>query len=118
MPSRQRTRQITGGPQGDDAFILVRYLTVGDSKALYAEGDALRKRAEASDDPELVKALNEKANEMLAEFVMDWNWVDDDDKPLPKPKGKPAVFDLLLTNEIQWLTQAAIGGLDDEKKST
>lgn len=143
MPKRQRTRTIMGGPQGDDAKLVIRKITIGESKAMQAEYEALQSQtaevekqlaatrqqlneAVNGEAPTIAKELktlqakrddlNNQANSLLAPFVMEWNWVDDDDEPLPQPREGAEVLDALLTDELNFIANAIGGGLDDQKK--
>jgi len=78
--------------QGEGAFVVIRSVTWGEAKAVRAEFEAL------SDSEKL--ARNDR---FIAEHVVDWNWVDDDDKPLPLPRDEPAIVDQLTREEIEYL---------------
>lgn len=47
----------------------------------------------------LTEDVMNKANEMLAGFILEWNWVDDNDEPLPQPKDDFTVFGKLYPQE-------------------
>ncbi len=49
-------------------------------------------------------ADSERAGRLLLEMcVLDWNWTDDEDKPIPLPKDKPDIVDELPQPESLWL---------------
>jgi len=53
---------------------------------------------------------------LWASLVIDWDWVDDDDNPLPKPSDQPEVIDSLSFQEQQFLLDALdLDGLSDQK---
>lgn len=57
-------------------------------------------------------ATERHAREKLCQYVLDWNWVDDDGNDLPKPLGNPDVFKKLTGQEIKYLAEA-VSGSDD-----
>lgn len=44
----------------------------------------------------------------LVALVMDWDWVDGDDRPLPLPKDDPSVVQRLTAREIGFLNDCLI----------
>ena len=143
MPKRQRTRTIMGGPQGDDAKLVIRKITIGEARDIQAEHEALQSQTaevekqltatrqqlneavngEAPTIAEELKTLlakrdelNTQSIEFLAPFVLEWNWVDDDDEPLPQPKEDVGVLSSLMPDELNFIANAIGGGLDDQKK--
>lgn len=52
--------------------------------------------------------------DLLAETVVEWNWVDDEGNPLPQPKDDPDVFRReLVLDEVQYLIENLnLGGVD------
>lgn len=105
MAKRQRTRRVSPTPQGTDSFIEIRELTVGEAKAF-------QERAKGNQNGE----VDAVAMEALSEMVIAWDWVDDDGQPLPQPHNNPDVFDLLIPSEIQFITEA-LGGDVEQKKA-
>lgn len=51
---------------------------------------------------------------LLAETVVEWNWVDDEGKPLPQPADDPDVFRReLVLDEVQYLIERLdLGGVN------
>jgi len=47
---------------------------------------------------------------MLKEHVMEWNWTDDEGKPLPQPKDDPAQLENLTQDEFQFLCEVVVSG--------
>ena len=79
--------------QGEGSFVVLHAATLGEViRAQKAEGGAV-------DSMEFGVAL-------LKRLVVDWNWVDDEDKPLPKPKDDPDVIDGLPLQELTFLVGA------------
>lgn len=70
--------------------------------ALGAALDAVREQPDDYDEMTEVMKL-------LATHVTEWNWVDDDGKPLPLPKDHPEVMDQLTDLEVQALSNALRG---------
>jgi len=52
---------------------------------------------------------------MLADHLLDWNWVDDEDNPLPLPKNDPSVIDELTSAESEFLANLLMGEDKAEK---
>jgi len=46
---------------------------------------------------------------MLKDHVLAWNWVDDNDEPLPLPKDQPDVLDELTNEEVEFLAGILMG---------
>lgn len=109
MPQRTgRTVTVWGGPQGDDAFVIVKRMTVEEGSAfgkLFIAGEG-----DNADEKEIA------ARKSVAEKTLDWNWVSDDGSPLPKPLEDPSVIGDLLPNELEWLFKAIAGTTDGQKK--
>jgi hypothetical protein len=99
---KNRKRIQTASVQGDDSYVVVTLPSVADIRAIAAlEGQ----NAEAFDGT--VK--------IIAEHVHEWNWVDDDDKPLPSPVADPTVVELLTTEEYKLLVQLLLGSEETRK---
>lgn len=108
-PSRQRVKTVTGGPQGDAAWIELSMPTIKESQ------DHQRNIQElAKIDPD---KANEEANAYFALHVKSWNWVGDDGEDLPHPSN-PSVFETLLPDELVFVTLALSGqeGLSASRK--
>ena len=105
MPKRRRVvRHASNDVQGEGSWVIVAALTV-------AEMRAFRKRADEEDFDAF-----ELGVEVLKTHVYEWNWVDDDDVPLPQPKDDPEVIDLLTDGEVDFLS-ARIQGSEAEAKN-
>ena len=50
----------------------------------------------------------------LKVHVLDWNWLDDNGDPLPKPKEDETVFDELTTDEVTFIINKLMG-VDESK---
>lgn len=134
MPKRQFIiTHDSDDVQGEGSYIKLRSVTYGEGKQMRKQMDAFTQRREelnaklsngASDaekkklrsqleavDAE-VQALNEQ---VLVDKIYEWNWVDDNDQPLPLPKDDPKVIDTLTTGEMQFI-QAKLRGTDEDRK--
>ena len=112
MPQRQITRRIeTPEIQGDDSWIALRPMTVGE--VLNLQRDAEKPPGLKERFITLVKRLfrikegaypksraYESSMKRILAFVADWNWVDDRGEPLPNPRQSPDVVKLLTNTEI------------------
>jgi hypothetical protein len=123
MPKRVSTRRVTGGPQGDDAYVVLKRLNWDEQRALRQRLRPFVPESSANGDNPLHdldladKGDSEMLN-ILSEQVLEWNWVADEagEKPLPQPKGNPEILGQLLDNEKTFLIQAAMGEESEEKK--
>lgn len=106
MAQRMAVRRIpTEEVQGEDSFIVASMVTLED----WDEVDKKQKKGEP-----YVVAMRD----VMARRVLDWNWVDDDGKPLPKPKGNPSVFAKLTGPEIEVVERAISGRKAEERKNS
>lgn len=78
--------------QGEGSFVLVKRMTWDDAEILLADGEG--------------KDQREVAKEFLPRLILDWDWVDDNDQPLPKPREDPEVIKRLLLPELNFLLRA------------
>jgi len=112
MPKRSNTLTIFSPPelQGDDAFIVVRSPSTGTMQN-YREliGSLIARQNKYADTPEFGLKSIEIAGEvenaghnLIREHVISWNWVDDDDNPLPQPNEDGAI-ELLSVAERDWI---------------
>jgi hypothetical protein len=117
MPKRNRDKLIEGSQlQGADSFVRVKIVSVEEALSMQLPplvipedaDDDERERLEA--EYNLASELN--AREKLCQYVLDWNWVDDNDQPLAKPFNNPEVFRKLTGQEIRYLV-TAVSGSDD-----
>jgi hypothetical protein len=85
--------------QGKGSWVLLRSPVIDDLTALEMppEGDR--------------KASIEFGRELLKSLVMDWDWVDDEGNPLPKPPDEPEILARIPLSEVMFLIGAI--GLDD-----
>lgn len=138
MPKRQYIIEYKSEEvQGDDSFVKLRQLKYGDSKARAKEAtalDARQKEIEAILNSDAVKGKSESelaklrkeletigekqaamGDQLMIDHIAEWNWVDDEGKPLPLPKTNPEVIDELMNEEIRFLTRAITGDSEDRK---
>ncbi len=125
MPKRVRTQTIIGGPQGEDAKVVILMPTYGESRQytkqltlLERKINALIQQSESGDDPDETLATNLEAltdqlstatSVYLSSHLLEWNWVDDNDDPLPKPHNDETVIDNLTNEEIAFVRDALNG---------
>lgn len=133
MPSRQNVKRIVTPIeiQGEDAFVTIKAITIDEAKALQdlsikidKELEPERKRLleqyavenglEVKDltdtqkiialaDSQAVKEAEKFFYKYYADYVMDWNWVLEDDTPMNKPHGNPDVFGTLTAQEFGYI---------------
>lgn len=79
--------------QGEGSFVIVRRMTWDDAEYLFSEENT-------ETDQRAIAA------EFLPKLIVDWDWVDDNDNPLPKPKEDPSVIKRLPLAELNFLLRA------------
>lgn len=128
MPSRIAVKTIpTPEIQGDDSYIKYRPVTIEEARELRTKSNEIQKLqdkalvdyavsqnkavADLSDEEKeiayetsgLTDDLLGFADKQLSKFILDWNWVDDDGTPLPKPKDDYTVLGKLYTHEYSFI---------------
>lgn len=113
MPKRQSTLQIISTEmQGSDSWIKIIPPTMEQMKdyrnsirpmqerleQLRAEG----KKETAIEIQQVNDEIGEAGKVLIAQYVSKWNWVDNDDNPLPQP-SEPGAVDKLNMREIKWI---------------
>lgn len=108
--TRVRIERIVSPVQGADSWVELtrpKVKTIRQILEKYGElgGDDVLKNMDA-------------ARDMCVACIHKWNWVDDDDQPLPQIKDNPDVFDELTTAEVSWLSAQLVGRetQEDERK--
>jgi len=89
--------------QGEGSFVLLKRPSWSEMRE-YMEG-------KNEDDPEIYGKAFAKL------MVIDWNWVDDNGNPLPKPSDNPDVIDQLSIEESTFLMNALSFERKDPKNS-
>ena len=136
MPVRQNVRKIISTEvQGDDSFVSIISPKIEEVKAQQASMQPLRDelaaieaelKASGLTDLEIKShpryaAANEKLSDagtkLMVGYIKDWNWVDDDGKPLPKPSEDSSVINQLTVGELTWLSNSFRAIAPDVKKN-
>ena len=103
-PKRRRVvRHASNEVQGEGSWVITAALNV-------AEMRAFRARAKEKDFDAF-----EVGVDVLRTHVYEWNWVGDDDGPLPQPKDDPTVIDILTDDEVEFLSGCIQGKEEDAK---
>jgi len=89
--------------QGEGSFVVLSALKVKEIRELRQQGK--KKGFDAF----------EGGIQLLAQHVVDWDWVDDEGEPLPLPKSDLGVVDLLTNDEAELLSILLTGGQDEEE---
>lgn len=106
----------TDDVQGAGSFLKIRAMTVTEHNQLEQTRVDMNKAAEAGNQEEYTR-LEKSVWEQTAEVLLDWDWVDGEDKPLPKPHKNPAVFDLLTMAEVFTIAEALSPFAQRQKKA-
>jgi len=106
MPKRKSTiRANSESVQGEDSFVVLRRLTVGEMK-----------NSMSAPDDETGMTSFQRSLKMYHDHVVAWNWVDDDDVPLPQLADDPELVDRLTDAEVLFLARA-LAGAEEELKN-
>lgn len=95
MPKRVYKSQIkvdSEKVQGEDSYVVIKRPTWADFEAAMNGAGSVEDAGEIDVGKKLIENL-----------VVDWNWVDDDDQPLPAPN--PDIIRALPFQEIQFLIE-------------
>jgi len=121
MPTRRNVvRVVTASVQGDDSYVVVRKLTVGEAREVLRDRQrrnqsAMVRMADAGQNQEIIQeaidaeAAIENIEWAVKRFkghIREWNWVDDDGEPLPQIKDDPDIVDQLSIDEMRVLSEA------------
>lgn len=136
MPKRQNVRRIDSlEVQGDDSWVEIVSPKIEEVKAQQASMQPIRDelatielelkkegltQAEINSNPRYAavnQRLSDEGTKLMAAYVKDWNWVDDDGEPLPKPAGNEKAFGQLTVGELTWLSNNFRAIAPDVKKS-
>lgn len=107
IPKRNRIKTITGNINHDGGKIVIKAPTVGDQRHNQKH---LKTFKDGSDEQELA------ANQWMADYVLDWDWIDDDGNPLPKPHRNPEVFIQITNDELKYIA-LCLGGMTPEDEA-
>jgi len=125
MPVRQITRRIeTPEVQGEDSWIVLRPMTVGEALSLQQNAEKppslkvrliarAKKLFRIKEDSQRSRVYAESVKRILS-FVADWNWVDDHGESLPNPRSNPDMYKLLTNTEILALAKIIYGPRQEE----
>jgi hypothetical protein len=104
MPQRQNKRKVvTTELQGEDSFVVVTLPKVSEIE------DVIKIMG---DDLESFKC----GSQIIADHILEWNWVDDDGESLPLPSGDAEIVGLLTTEEYKALLNMLLGDKTEKKK--
>lgn len=121
MPRRNNLMRVASDAvQGEGSFVLlrrIRWETQQEAQLKLAEAAG----GEIASDGQGVRVTTEFlqinadfTRDLLRQCVVDWNWVDDNEEPLPKPSD-PAALGLLNVDEVQFIVRALQPGRDELK---
>ncbi len=118
MPERQRIQVINAEEvQGKDSWVKIKAMTVEQFNRKQAVSRGVQGlKPDAENYEARVTELDVESNALMAECVLEWNWVDDDGNPLPQPAGNPEVFKTLTMAELMFLAQYLDGTTSQKKE--
>lgn len=95
MPKRQMVQHVlSDAVMGKGSWVDFRRMTVAESKAIRASSEQ-----HAGDE----SWAETHSVQLLADHIVNWNWVDENDAALPLPKDDPTVIDRLTDLELNFL---------------
>lgn len=120
MPKRMNVKKFdTSEVMGEDSYIKLRMLTVGEIRHLRKESAKAKRQIEqrqaqleAGKEPTVeVPEFDwfEKGLQLLAKQLVSWNWVDEEGEPLPHPREDPTVIDRLTEEESEVIVDCLMG---------
>lgn len=89
---RQLKRIDSEAVQGKGSYVVVKALTWAERKRF----NEARAAADFDSDAETER--------ILSKYIVEWNWTDIDEEPLPAPDS-PGIWDSLTIEEIEFLTE-------------
>ena len=146
MPSRKNIKTIVTPEeiQGSDAWVKIKNITIDEARALQSESIRIDKELEperkklfkayaekleklesdltdnekviALGDSPIVKESEKFLYKYYSDYVVDWNWVLDDDTPMNKPHGNPDIFGILTAQEFGYIQSLFKQDESDQKK--
>lgn len=109
MPQRQsNTKRVEGGPQGEDAYVVMKRLTMDEQTAF---GQLFTKVLDKSTEEQTTVIQT-----TLSSIVLEWNWVNNDGSPFPQLREQPTIAGQLYADELDWLIKAVSNSTDGQKK--
>ena len=92
--------------QGEGSFVKIKSISLNEILG-HTQGE----KGKPSDEEAAQLGLK-----ILDDMIIDWDWVDDDDEPLPVPAENPGTIASLPFQESSWLLKASgIDKLLDQK---
>lgn len=101
MPERKNVRKFdSSSVQGEGSYVTLSRLTVQERLDAMNAGDA---------------NTFEMGIELLKDHVLEWNWVDDEGKPLPQVPDSPEVLHAITLDEADFLGRCMMGTEEEAK---
>jgi hypothetical protein len=125
MPERKGLRTFeTSDVQGEDSWIKLRSMTLGELMDLQREAEDRRgfwyrlgrffgRRFRKPPSP--VETARRNMAQIIG-YVRAWNWVNDQGQLLPLPANDPSVLDQLTMDEMQVITDCVNGARESEEQ--
>ena len=111
--------------QGEGSWVKVKRVEYGEAKKVRKFLRALDREIERVKDGTSQNGKSEEDlrdeqvaynDQFISSKILAWNWVDDDDVPLPVPSQEPSVLDALDVQEMDWLSDVLSGEHDRKNK--
>ncbi len=106
MAKRQGVRKIDSSEvMGEGSYVKAKPIPYKDSRAVLDLPDDMGSGEKA-----------DMVTDLIAQSLVEWDWVDYDDEPLPVPKSTEEMYEIgLNTNEVTFLTKELLGSVEQRK---
>lgn len=125
MPKRQSVKKINSDEvQGEGSYIVITSPKVKEMdkhrKELKPAYEKMQKLNDSNDTEsleylELSEQIETAGRDLIIRFVKEWNWVDDDENPLPPPHEE-GVLNMLTLQELKWLSAQFSVSISEKKE--
>jgi hypothetical protein len=89
---------------GEDSYVVIRPVKYG----------AARQVMELDESEMTAEERQTFLEDFIVNAVVEWNWVDDDNNPLPQLESRD-VLEQLYAHEFQWLSEAILSATEAQK---
>lgn len=143
MPKRSSVKKVPTPVEimGEDAYVIYRPITVQEARDLRSKAGEIEKQTQSAlekyakennkaiadltdsdkdkayGDSGLTDELVNYADREFSKYILEWNWVDDNDEPMPMPKDDYTVMGKLYPHEYNYIMSLFTPDEQTEKNS-
>lgn len=108
MSKRETTRKVRSSEvQGSGSFVVFKKIRVKDMREIQESYANIEE-----DDSEASMKLT---TDLLKDYLIEWNWCDENQEPLPLPAEDPDVIENLTDEELLFLSENITGSKNRKK---